>query len=85
MKTTNVAGFLPRFLLGACLAASVAAAPAQDSSANLAGQIDELLTRTFPSDAPGAAVLVVSRGEMLEDSEIFAVRYHRVVKAAFGL
>jgi D-alanyl-D-alanine carboxypeptidase len=35
------------------------------TAASLATQIDEQLAKTFPPDAPGAAVLVISHGEVL--------------------
>ena len=46
--------------------AVVAALPlhAQEPS-NLVSQIDDILTRAYPADAPGAAVLVVHRGQVL--------------------
>ncbi|MES2692135.1 MAG: serine hydrolase domain-containing protein [Verrucomicrobiota bacterium] len=39
--------------------------PAQDSVHPIAAQIDELLTRSYAADAPGAAVIVVHRGEVV--------------------
>jgi len=53
--------------LSASLAAFVATAGvfSQDTATPPSKQIDDLLTRTFPADVPGAAVIVVHKGEVL--------------------
>ena len=65
MKLSLTPSSLRCFLLGVLVSGSAVIATAQDNTATLAAQIDEQLTKSFPADAPGAAVLVVSHGEVL--------------------
>lgn len=65
MKMSATPGSVRRFLLGALIAGGIAVAPAETAPAPLATQIDELLAKAYPADAAGAAVLVVSHGEVL--------------------
>lgn len=56
---------LPRLLVVVFALCLGPARAAETDTATLAAQIDAQLTKSFPPDAPGAAVLVVSRGEIL--------------------